>query len=67
MKLIEKFLNKKVCIAEKMFSYSSTLEGFSNGRNFIEGVVTNIDDDFIELDNEILIAIKFIYKIQVIK
>ncbi len=68
MKLLEKYLNKKVIISEKLYNFSSTLDGtMTNGRNFVKGVITAIDNDYIELDNNTLITIKFIYRIQVIE
>lgn len=66
--MLEKYINKKVEISEKMYSYSSTIEGkFNNGHlNKIIGTITAIDDNFIQLDNNTLVAIKFIYRIEVI-
>ena len=58
------YLNKKVAIREKLFEYSSTNIPLNNKYNTTIGVITNIyDNKFIELDNKILIAIDYIYKI----
>ena len=66
--MLDKYINKKVEIAEKMFSYSSTIEGkLMNGPlNKTIGVITAVDDKFIEVDNNMLIAIDFIYRIKII-
>jgi len=66
--MLEKYLNKKVEIAEKYYTGASTLEGkWDNGHlNKSVGVITGIDDNFIELDHNTLIAIKFIYRIKLI-
>ena len=68
MKLLEKYLNKKVIISEKLYNFSSTLDGtMTNGRNFVKGVITAIDNDYIELDNNSLINAKYISKIDIIE
>ena len=65
--MLEKFLNKNVVIEEKLFRYPSTLRGGKLAsdmtQNKIEGVVTAIDDEFVEIDNNMLISRKFIYRI----
>lgn len=62
------YLNKKVEIREKIFGVaSSTYFIVQENMNKTVGVITNIyDNKFIELDNKILIAIDFIYKIEII-
>ena len=65
--MLEKYLNKNVVIDEKVFGDLC----FSNITDFkgiyskysIEGIITAIDDEFIEVDNKMLIAKKYIYKI----
>ena len=66
--MLEKFLNKKVriCLAE----YAKTLDhmptGFKGTLSYYlrEGIVTKIDENFIELDNDEVIAIKYITTIK---
>ena len=66
--MLEKFLNKKVliCIAE----YAKAIEKIAIGvQGSLEhcqrkGTITNINDKFIELDNDELIAIKYITTIK---
>ena len=62
------YLNKKVEIREKVFTgVSSTNMPMNNIYNTLVGLITNIyDDKFIELDNKILIAIDYIYKIEIV-
>lgn len=61
------YLSKKVAIREKLFEYSSTNIPLNNKYNTTIGVITNIyDNKFIELDNKILIAIDYIYKIEIL-
>lgn len=58
------FKNNKVKIYEKNYYVYSTGIGH---RNVYEGIITNIiDDRFIELDRKILIAIDFIYMIEIV-
>lgn len=61
------YLNKKVEIREKIFStISSTNIPMNNKFNTTIGVITNIyDNKFIELDNKVLIALDYIYKIEI--
>ena len=62
--MLEKFLNKKVliCIAH----YASTIEKYTSNLSQFQrkGTVTNVDDCFIELDNNEVIAIKYITTIK---
>ena len=63
------YLNKKVEIREKVFgTVSSTNIPMNNKFNTIVGVITNIyDNKFIELDNKILLALDYIYKIEIVE
>lgn len=65
---MDNYLNKKVEIREKIFgAASSTHIPMSNKVNTLVGVITNIyANKFIELDNKILIAIDYIYKIEIV-
>lgn len=65
---MKNYLNKKVEIREKVFGgVSSTNMPLNNGLNTIVGVITNIyDDKFIELDNKVLLAIDYIYKVEIV-
>lgn len=70
--MLEKYLNKQVIIEEKLYNSSSTVYATSNfAKNFsmgttniTEGVLTGIENDFIELDNNTLILKKHIYRIK---
>lgn len=65
--MLEKFLNKEVVIEEKIYNGPSTLYVNKMAgivfQNKVEGIITAIDDEFVELDNNSLIARKFIYRI----
>lgn len=65
--MLEKYLNKEVIIEEKLYEASSTLYfnrvAGAMHQNKVEGIITAIDDEFIELDNKMLVARKFIYRI----
>ena len=67
MNMLEKFLNKEVVIEEKLYATASTLSiskfQAPTYQNKLEGIITAIDDEFIELDNNALVARKFIYRI----
>lgn len=52
--MLEKFLDKKVVV------YFFT----TRTNSFYRGVVTAVDKDFIELDNNLTIAIKYIISIE---
>lgn len=58
--MLEKFLNKKVCIEVALYT---TGKGF-RANEYFKGTITNIDKDFIELDNNLTIQIKFIVTIE---
>ena len=70
--MLEKFLNKKVRII--IATYGTTLNqkmkaSMSFGNAYIaeynvEGTVTNIDSNFIEIDNNLVIQIKYIISIE---
>ena len=53
--MLEKFLNKKVEILYTTYNY----------RVVESGIITNIDENFIELDNNKVLQIKFICTIRV--
>lgn len=65
---IGKYLNKQVVIEEKNYQFPSTVHmGKISGlatQNEIEGTITDFDEEFIELDNTMLISRKFIYRIR---
>ena len=61
--MLDKHIGKKVEIYEKLYHIASTTQLH---RNKITGIVTAIDDKFIELDNKILINIKHIFLITVL-
>ena len=63
--MLGKLLSRKVRVGISNYSMSVVPKGFGN---FImkEGVITDIDDNFIELDNEMIIAIRAITYIQTI-
>ena len=65
---MDNYLNKKVEIREKVFGgVSSTNIPMNNKFNTLIGIITNIyDNKFIELDNKILIALDYIYKIEIV-
>jgi len=66
--MLEKFLNKNVeiCLAE----YAKAIDHISIGTKGVleqylrKGTVTRVDDNFIELDNNLVIAIKYITTIK---
>ena len=53
--MLEKFLNEKVLI---------TYTAYSSHWFDSKGIITKIDDDFIEIDNNQIIAIKYIVSIK---
>ena len=65
---LEKYLNKEVIIEEKLYELPSTITNKPmttgvHGLNKKEGMITDFDEDFIELDNNTLITRKHIYRI----
>lgn len=66
---MNKYLNKKVMIYEKLFdSLSSDSKRITWNYNVTIGVITDIiDNKFIEIDNKILFAIDYIYKIELVQ
>lgn len=52
--MLDKFLNKKVKVLYGCYEYNKNTE---------KGTITRIDENFIELDNDTVIAIKHIFKI----
>ena len=59
--MLEKLLNKKVRIYFGNFAVPPELGQMSAKR---EGIVTAIDKEFIELDNDLIIAIKYVTRIK---
>ena len=61
--MLKKLLGQKVKVGISSYSYAITPKGLGN---FItkEGIVTDIDDNFIEFDNEMIVAIRAITYIQ---
>lgn len=63
---MKNYLNKRVEIREKVFGGISSTRT-NDKLNTLVGIMTNIyGNKFIELDNKILIAIDYIYKIEII-
>ena len=66
--MIEKFKNKKVRIIATTYGAvisNKYCEVKSGGAEYIvEGIVTNIDSNFIEIDSNIVIQIKYIVSIK---
>ena len=64
--MLEKFLNKKVLIC--IPTYAAACEKVVMGAQLHSvqrrGIVTNVDDNFIELDNDEVVAIKYIATIK---
>ena len=63
--MLKKLLSQKVRIGLSNYAWSYFPKGKGNNMQR-EGIVTDIDDNFIELDNEMIIAIKSITYIQAI-
>ena len=61
--MLDKYIGKNVEVLEKLYSTDSTIKMRGNK---ITGMVTAIDNNFIELDNKILINIKHIYIITIL-
>jgi len=66
---MNKYINKKVAVYEKLFdALSSDSKRVTWNYNITTGVITDvIDNKFIELDNKTLIAIDFIYRIDLVQ
>lgn len=66
---MDKYLNKKVMIYEKLFdSLSSDSKKITWNYNVCIGIITDvIDNKFIELDNKVLISIDYIYRIEIVQ
>jgi len=66
---MNKYLNKKVMIYEKLFdSLSSDSKKITWNYNVCIGIITDvIDNKFIELDNKVLISIDYIYRIEIVQ
>ena len=67
--MLEKYLNKEVIIEEKLYASVSTVVDTAGKKinllavNRIEGMITDFDENFIELDNNSLINRTHIYRI----
>ena len=68
--MFEKYLNKPVVVMEKLYSGPSSVYTRGLGArmsagvsNIDEGILTGVNDKFIELNNNTLILIDHIYKI----
>lgn len=68
--MLEKFLNKNVRISTTTYgsniSVTKKLEKMRRWSQefLVEGIVTNIDSNFIEIDNNMVIQIKYIISIE---
>lgn len=66
--MLEKYINKNVIVIEKTYQgFSSKLLMGNKSLATIKGILTSVDDNFIELDNEKLINRNHIYTIKVAK
>ena len=70
--MLEDYLNKEVVVEEKLYNTASTIYTTSDFAknlsskgmtNVVEGILTNISNDYIELNNKMLITKKHIYRI----
>jgi len=68
--MLTNYLNKQVVVEEKLYHGPSSMYSRGLGRslsggvtNLEEGILTAINDDFIELDNKQLVSRKYIYRI----
>ena len=65
--MLEKFLNKNVELTVATNGSSTKYQLFRSGDSFYKkGTVTKLDDNFIELDNNMVIQIKYIIAIEAI-
>lgn len=69
--MLDKFLNKKVRIITTTYgsAVSATNKELRKLRNYAQeyvvvGIVTNIDSNFIEVDNNLTIQIKYIISVE---
>ena len=63
--LLKKYLGRKVVVFEKIYGHISAVRTDALQRAYrVEGTVTGVDDNFIEIDNKILVQIQFIYQIK---
>lgn len=58
--MLEKFLNRRVKIYVTTYGSGTAFRENANR----EGVVTNLDEKYIELDNNVVIQIKYIVSIE---
>ncbi len=66
--MLEKYINKNVIVTEKTYyGFSSKLIMGNKSLATIKGILTSVDDNYIELDNEILINRNHIYTIMIAK
>ena len=54
------YLNKQVCVYEKTIYATKTIAKHTK----YEGVLTSFNDEFIELDNKLIIFKKYIFSIE---
>ena len=64
--MLEKFLNKKVLICIANYASAAEMIVFNRPLEAVQrkGTVTNVDENFVELDNNELVAIKYICTIK---
>ena len=60
--MLKELLNQRVKVG--VADYAHALRTRTSVLFYIEGIITNIDDRFIQLDNNILIAINYITYIE---
>ena len=66
--MLENYINKNVIVTEKTYrGFSSHLVMGNKSLATIKGILTSVNDNFIELDNEILINRNHIYTIKIAK
>lgn len=66
--MLDEYINKNVKITEKTYHGFSSHLLMGNGKlATLKGILTSVDDNFIELDNEILINRNHIYTIKIEK
>lgn len=62
----DKYFNKKIEVTEKVYADNGSSMDFKGSYNKTVGILTNVYSEHIELDNKILIATKYIYKIEIV-